>query len=122
MTQQNGQASARNITIGGRDVGPDAAPFIIAEMSGNHDGDLDKALAIVRATAQAGAHAIKLQTYTADTITIDPRLQKATVTADLATQIPAKGNYFLRLGVRDIATDKVGAIEIPIERITFPKK
>lgn len=52
----------------------------------------------------------------------DPRLQKATVAADLATQIPAKGNYFLRLGVRDIATDKVGAIEIPIERITFPKK
>jgi len=60
-----------NFKIGQRLVGPDAAPFIIAEMSGNHNQSLDRALELVEAAAKAGAHALKLQTYTADTMTLD---------------------------------------------------
>jgi pseudaminic acid synthase len=57
--------------IGARRIGRDVPPFIIAEMSGNHNQSLDRALAIVDAAADSGAHALKLQTYTADTITLD---------------------------------------------------
>tara|TARA_B100000674_G_C37971214_1_gene977074 strand:+ start:3547 stop:4599 length:1053 start_codon:yes stop_codon:yes gene_type:complete len=61
------------IEIAGRLIGLNYPPFVIAEMSGNHNQSLDRALSIVDAAAQAGAHAIKLQTYTADTMTLDHR-------------------------------------------------
>jgi|SRR3989339_16069 len=63
----------KKITIQRRIIGKEFVPFIIAEMSGNHNQSLDRALKIVEAATKAGAHAVKLQTYTADTMTIDKR-------------------------------------------------
>ena len=57
--------------IGSRIVGDNAPTFIVAELSGNHNQDYNRALELVHAAKEAGADAIKLQTYTADTITID---------------------------------------------------
>jgi N-acetylneuraminate synthase len=59
--------------IGAHRIGKNQTPFIIAEMSGNHNQSLERALKMVKAAANAGAHALKLQTYTADTITINHR-------------------------------------------------
>jgi len=62
-----------------REIGPDYPPFIIAEMSANHNGDINRALEIVRLAADAGADAIKIQTYTADTITINHESKEFTI-------------------------------------------
>lgn len=61
----------KEFDIAGRKIGFEHQPFIIAEMSGNHNQSLERALAIVDAAAQTGAHALKIQTYTADTMTLD---------------------------------------------------
>lgn len=58
-------------TIAGRQIRPDLPPYIIAELSANHMGDLDRALAMVKAAVDAGADAVKLQTYEPDKITMD---------------------------------------------------
>lgn len=60
-----------NVKIGKFEIGRNKPPFVIAEMSGNHNQSLEKALDIVKAAAASGAHALKIQTYTADTMTID---------------------------------------------------
>ncbi|SDM20634.1 pseudaminic acid synthase [Sediminibacillus halophilus] len=59
------------VVIQNRKVGPNCPPFIIAEMSGNHNQSLNNALQIVEEAAKAGADAVKLQTYTPDTMTLD---------------------------------------------------
>ncbi len=59
------------IKLGERSIGADFPPFVIAELSGNHNQQLDVAMEMVEAAAKAGAHAIKLQTFTADSMTLD---------------------------------------------------
>jgi N-acetylneuraminate synthase len=63
-------SAAREVRLGPLTVGPAHPPVIVAELSGNHNGSLDRALALIDAAADAGAHAVKLQTYTADTMTL----------------------------------------------------
>lgn len=60
-----------SISIAGRRIAPDAPPYVIAELSANHNGKLDTAMKIIEEAKKAGADAVKLQTYTADTITLN---------------------------------------------------
>ncbi|MHB1174503.1 MAG: pseudaminic acid synthase [Sulfuriferula sp.] len=62
---------SKSFRIADRIIGSEHAPFIIAEMSGNHNQSLERALEIVEAAAKTGAHALKIQTYTPDTMTLD---------------------------------------------------
>ena len=61
----------QTISIDGRVIGLNYSPYIIAEMSANHNGDISKAFEIIQKAKECGADAVKIQTYTPDTITLD---------------------------------------------------
>ena len=95
--------------IGNRTIGRAVPPFVIAEMSGNHNQSLDRALAIVDAAADAGAHALKLQTYTADTMTLDVRSgdfvigdASSPVDRPLAVRPVSRGPYAVGVACADL--------------------
>src|ERR1700693_49288 len=69
--QGDSSVTVHTFKIGGREIGIDRRPYIIAELSGNHNGKIERAFALMDMAKRKGADAVKLQTYTADTMTID---------------------------------------------------
>lgn len=63
--------TATSYSIDGRPIGPAHSPYIVAELSANHNGDIDRAFQVIQAAKASGADAVKFQTYTADTMTIN---------------------------------------------------
>lgn len=70
MNAMNNSTQLPTITLDGRKVGPGQPPYVLAEVSGNHNGSIERAKAIISQAAKAGAHGVKLQTYTPATMTI----------------------------------------------------
>ena len=73
----------KRININGRDIGDGVAPYVIAEMSANHNGNMNAALRIIEEAKKAGADAIKIQTYRPDTITLKSDLPDFQITDGL---------------------------------------
>lgn len=73
----------KTISIDGHEIGPTHSPYIIAELSANHNGDIDKAFRLIEEAQKAGADAVKMQTYRPDTITLDSDLPDFQITEGL---------------------------------------
>ena len=86
-------------TLENRTIGPDEPPFIIAELSANHGGDIERAFRIIQMSAECGADAVKFQAYTADSLTLDCDRPGFTIEADN----PWKGSRLYQL-YQDAAT------------------